>query len=178
MQFLIGDEALLAGLAFPQNRDFVLAMRGEMAVQAVVGDVGFRARRTSGRTAGSIRAPWTTFRTSEFRARRFRPRTLRDSAPRGGRGRGSLPCPGRGLCGRTRRGADRRRDDSRRDCSRGRDGRDTNGAILPPPVSQPSPKCFRTGANTALTSTATANLLAHPSQTVYSREQRCSSSHC
>src|SRR4051812_37249629 len=40
MQFLIGDKALVPRLTFPQNRDFVLARSGEMAVQAIVGDVG------------------------------------------------------------------------------------------------------------------------------------------
>ena len=40
MQFLIRDGPLLARLAFPQNRRFVLARRGEVPVQAVVGSVG------------------------------------------------------------------------------------------------------------------------------------------
>ncbi len=53
MQFLIGEKALIAGLAFPQNGDFVLAMRAQMAVQAVVGDVGLRA----GEPAGEGRVP-------------------------------------------------------------------------------------------------------------------------
>ena len=51
MQFLIGDEALLAGLPFPQNRDLVLARRSQVAIEAVIADVGltadepFRVRR-------------------------------------------------------------------------------------------------------------------------------------
>ena len=43
MQFLIGERSLLARLAFPENRDFVLAWGGEVTVQAVVGDVEFCA---------------------------------------------------------------------------------------------------------------------------------------
>ena len=56
MQFLVGEKALIAGLAFPQNGDLVLAMRGQMAVQAVIGDVGFRAGEPSREWADSIRA--------------------------------------------------------------------------------------------------------------------------
>ena len=36
VQFLVGDHALIARLAFPQDGDFVLARRGEMPVDAVV----------------------------------------------------------------------------------------------------------------------------------------------
>ena len=43
VQFLVGDHALIAGFAFPQDGDFILAMRGEMPVETVVGDVGLAA---------------------------------------------------------------------------------------------------------------------------------------
>src|SRR5262249_30002416 len=39
MQFLIGDESLVARFAFPENRDFVLACGGEVPIQAVIGNV-------------------------------------------------------------------------------------------------------------------------------------------
>ncbi len=44
VQFLVGDLALVAGLAFPEDRDFVLAMRVQVTVEAVVGGVDLAAR--------------------------------------------------------------------------------------------------------------------------------------
>src|SRR5271163_1765712 len=41
MELLIGDEALIAGFPFPQDRDFVFSMRRKMPVDAIVGNVGF-----------------------------------------------------------------------------------------------------------------------------------------
>ena len=48
MQFLIGDDALIARFAFPNNRDFVLAVGGEVAVQTVIRYVGLRACKPAG----------------------------------------------------------------------------------------------------------------------------------
>ncbi len=48
MQFLIGEKALIAGFAFPQNGDLILAMREKMAVQAIVGDVDLGAGKPAG----------------------------------------------------------------------------------------------------------------------------------
>src|SRR6185503_13815482 len=42
MQLLISQGTLVTGLAFPQNRDLVLARSGQVAVEAVVRDVEFR----------------------------------------------------------------------------------------------------------------------------------------
>ena len=57
MQFLIGEGSLLAGLAFPENRDFVFARGGQVAVQAVVRDVEFR----TGEPAREGRVPFEHF---------------------------------------------------------------------------------------------------------------------
>ena len=43
-QLLIGDEALIARLALPQDGDLVLAVRGRVAIQAVVGEIHLGAR--------------------------------------------------------------------------------------------------------------------------------------
>jgi len=43
MELLIGEEALVAGFALEQNRNLVFSMCRDVAVQAVVADVGFRA---------------------------------------------------------------------------------------------------------------------------------------
>jgi hypothetical protein len=43
VEHLIAERANFARLAFPEDRDLVFARRGEMTIQAVIGDVGLSA---------------------------------------------------------------------------------------------------------------------------------------
>jgi hypothetical protein len=53
VEFLIGDDALVARLAFPDDGGLVLARSGQVAVDAVVADVGL----ASGEPLGERRVP-------------------------------------------------------------------------------------------------------------------------
>ena len=48
VQFLVSDHALIPGLAFEQDCNLVLAMGGEMPVQAIVRDVDLAAVEPTG----------------------------------------------------------------------------------------------------------------------------------
>ena len=48
MELLIGDKALVAGFAFEENRNLVFSVCRDVAVQAIVADVGFRADEPAG----------------------------------------------------------------------------------------------------------------------------------
>src|SRR5579864_4943186 len=43
MQLLVGERANLAGFALPDDGGFIFAMRGDVAVEAVVGEIDFAA---------------------------------------------------------------------------------------------------------------------------------------
>ncbi len=108
VQFLVGDHALIAGLAFPEDGDLVLARGGEVAVEAVVGGVDLAA----GEPLGEGRVPFEDvgplLKPVRAPARPVRPRTPRAVRRLSRRGRDSPPCPSRSLAARIPRKAGRR----------------------------------------------------------------------